>query len=433
MSERYPLSRQSSGVLSVGDLSLELGTGQARVAGRPLTLTPTEFSLLRQLAEHSGSVLHKGYLWRRVLNAQRGPFDRSLDVHVSNLRRKFAEAGGGFTIDTARGFGYRLAALGSEEKRPAEGKSLEQHVKPAAKLSRRDLTRMILAGPSLAAISGMAMAQGVSSRPRPVSVVNGVRLGIQPFCYHDLAMNIGNRPLLIDAMLQNGIGIVELHMTWVQPSFTGPTRAQQLRDWRLRTPLSYYEAIKKEFDDVGIEIFTVWINFDMDMTEPEIASIYQAAKALGAKGVVGSHGLAVTQRLAPLPTFGLFSGIHNHDNLSDPDAYATEASFEKGLAMSPNIKATLDVRHFTAGDGDCVGFLERHHDRISSVHLGDRRKSNGRSAPFGQGDSPIIEVLRAIRDNKWPITALLEFEHGTLRSSIEEVQLTLDYCKRALA
>jgi hypothetical protein len=38
-----------------------------------------------------------------------------------------------------------------------------------------------------------------------------------------------------------------------------------------------------------------------------------------------------------------------------------------------------------------------------------------------------------IRDNQWPIVALLEFEHGTLRSGVEEVQIVLDYCKRALA
>jgi sugar phosphate isomerase/epimerase len=95
--------------------------------------------------------------------------------------------------------------------------------------------------------------------------------------------------------------------------------------------------------------------------------------------------------------------------------------------------ATLDVRHFTAGNGDCVAFLEKHHERVSSVHLGDRRKNNGHSTPFGEGDSPIIEVLRVIRDNQWPIVVLLEFEHGTLLTGVEETQIAFDYCKRALA
>ena len=128
----------------------------------------------------------------------------------------------------------------------------------------------------------------------------------------------------------------------------------------------------------------------------------------------------------------MFLGIHNHANLSDPDAFSTEESFVRGLAFSPDVKATLDTRHFTAANGDCLAFLQRHHERMSSVHLGDRRKNNGRSTPFGEGDAPIIEVLRMIRDNRWPIAALLEFEHGTLRPQVEEVQLMFDYCKRAV-
>ena len=47
--------------------------------------------------------------------------------------------------------------------------------------------------------------------------------------------------------------------------------------------------------------------------------------------------------------------------------------------------------------------------------------------------APIIELLRMIRDNRWPIVALLEFEHGTLRPEVEEVDLMFDYCKRAVA
>ena len=55
------------------------------------------------------------------------------------------------------------------------------------------------------------------------------------------------------------------------------------------------------------------------------------------------------------------------------------------------------------------------------------------TALFGEGDAPIVEVLRLIRDNQWPIVALLEFEHGTLRKEVDEVNLMFDYCKRALA
>jgi len=277
-----------------------------------------------------------------------------------------------------------------------------------------------------------------SSRAKIDSNINGVQIGLQPFCYHDLPMTVENRPILIQRMIQNGIGVVELHAVWVEPRFTEPGvtpegARDQLRKWRLSVPIDHYRNVKKEFDDAGIDVFSYYVGFNDSFTDSELDATYEAAKVLGAKGVVGSYGLAVASRLARFPgKHGMFGGLHNHDNLSDPDAFGNEASFEKGLALSSDFKATLDVRHFTAANGDCVAFLQRHHDRVSSVHVGDRRKNNGRSTPFGEGDSPIIEILRLIRDNRWPIVALLEFEHGTLRTGVEEVQIAFDYCRRAL-
>jgi len=300
--------------------------------------------------------------------------------------------------------------------------------------TRRDFHKLVLTGiPSIS----MAVAQ-IQSKPNR-SLINGVQFGLQPFCYHDLAMNIQNRAELIRRLVQNGMGMVELHATWCEPRFDAPgvsakEARQKLREWRVSAPAEYYRKIKMEFDAAGITIFTYYVNISDEDTDAEIDTTLEAAKILGANGAVGSYGLNIAHRLVPFPArHGIFLGLHNHDNLSDPDAFNTEASFEKGLSFSPDFKATLDTRHFTAANGDCVGFLERHHERVSSVHLGDRRKNNGRSTPFGEGDAPIIVVLRLIRDNHWPIVALLEFEHGTLRTEVEEVRLMFDFCKRALA
>lgn len=299
-------------------------------------------------------------------------------------------------------------------------------------LTRRDFGKLAVAG-----IPGLALAQSAGKPNR--SLISGVQFGLQPFCYHDLPMDRENRPILIQRLVENGLGMVELHAVWYEPNFAGPgvsadEAREKLRAWRLNPPSGYLRDIKKEFDDKGITICTVYINVGDSFTDAEIDAVFEGAKAIGAKGIVGSYGLAVAHRLAAFPgKHGMYASLHNHDNLSDPDAFSNEASIVKGLAYSPDLTATLDVRHFTAGNGDCVGFLERHHQRVSAVHLGDRRKNNGRSTPFGEGDAPIIEILRLIRDNQWPITALLEFEHGTLRPAVEEVQLMLDYCKRALA
>jgi sugar phosphate isomerase/epimerase len=310
------------------------------------------------------------------------------------------------------------------------------------RVTRRDFGRMAAAG--VPAIGGWIAAPFEQRAARPVagqnrSLINGVQFGLQPFCYHDLAMTRENRPTLIKRLVENGMGMVELHATWCEPRFDGPGIAdeaarEQLREWRLNPPAGYYAAIKKEFDAAGISIFTYYVNLNDSHTDAEVEATFAAAKRLGARGCVGSQGLRLSKRLAAFPgKHGMFLGLHNHANLSDPDALNTEASFVTGLGYSPDVRATLDVRHFTAANGDCLGFLERHHARTSSVHLGDRRRNNGRSAPFGEGDAPIIELLRMIRDNQWPIVVLLEFEHGTLRTQVEEVRLMFDYCKRALA
>ena len=308
------------------------------------------------------------------------------------------------------------------------------------RVTRREFGRIAASLPAGAAWIGTTLEQRAPQPAGPNrSLVNGVQFGLQPFCYHDLPMTRENRPTLIKRLVENGMGMVELHATWCEPRFDAPgvtseAAREKLREWRLNPPPGYYAAIKQEFDAAGITIFTYYVNVNDSHTDAEVDATFAAAKLLGAKGCVGSQGLRVSKRLATFPgKHGMFLGLHNHSNLSDPDALNTEASFITGLGFSPDVKATLDIRHFTAANGDCLGFLERHHARTPSVHLGDRRRNNGRSAPFGEGDAPIIELLRMIRDNNWPIVVLLEFEHGTLRTQVEEVRLMFDYCKRALA
>jgi len=294
--------------------------------------------------------------------------------------------------------------------------------------------RLIAGGPALPVLAEPNTAGAAGN----ISFIGGVQFGLQPFCYHDLPMTPENRGTLIKRLVQNGFGMVELHATWVEPRFTGSGASpeelrEKLRAWRVSNPIEHYARVKQEFDDAGVTVGSYYVNFNDTYTDAEVDAVFEGARALGARGCVGSQGLGTTARLAPFPAkHGMFLGIHNHANLSDPDAFATEESFVKGLAFSPAVRATLDTRHYTAANGDCITFLQHHHQRVSSVHLGDRRRNNGRSTPFGEGDAPIIEVLRMIRDNNWPIVALLEFEHGTLRPQVDEVQMMFDYCKRAV-
>ena len=101
--------------------------------------------------------------------------------------------------------------------------------------------------------------------------------------------------------------------------------------------------------------------------------------------------------------------------------------------MSKDFFVTLDIGHFTAGNNDVVDFIRKHHDRITNIHIRDRKRDNGPNRPFGQGDTPIKEALHLIRDNRYPIRCYIEYEYGSFRFSVDEVRTCLEYCHEALA
>jgi len=94
--------------LCVGPLTIIPTRREAKLGHTLLKLTATEFELLMALAGASGEVLTKDDLSRKALGRPREPYDRSVDVHISNLRQKLAETGGGAEIETIRSVGYYL-------------------------------------------------------------------------------------------------------------------------------------------------------------------------------------------------------------------------------------------------------------------------------------------------------------------------------------
>ena len=101
--------------LTVGDLVLDKGTRTVRQAGRQVELTAAEFTLLEELLRQAGQVVSRQELVRQVLGRTLSPYDRSIDVHVSSLRRKLGHHVGGLErIKTIRGTGYQYAIAAAE-------------------------------------------------------------------------------------------------------------------------------------------------------------------------------------------------------------------------------------------------------------------------------------------------------------------------------
>ena len=95
-------------LVRVGDLSVHSGTRSALLGDRPIAITSTEFSILEVLLREAGRVVSKAELSELALARPLSSFDRSLDMHVSNLRRKLGPlADGGERIKTIRGIGYQ--------------------------------------------------------------------------------------------------------------------------------------------------------------------------------------------------------------------------------------------------------------------------------------------------------------------------------------
>jgi two-component system OmpR family response regulator len=97
-------------ILSYGSLEAEPGARRVQVNGKPMQVTASEFNMLVTLLRSGDQVSTKEDLSLKVLGRVRQPYDRSIDVHVSNLRQKLQALGSQTEIETVRGFGYRLKA-----------------------------------------------------------------------------------------------------------------------------------------------------------------------------------------------------------------------------------------------------------------------------------------------------------------------------------
>lgn len=108
----------SSRLVAVGDTELDIGSRSARCAGETVVLTSVEFDLLEVLLRAAGSTVTKEELSRKVLGRPLSAYDRSVDVHISNIRKKLGACGIGSEIreriKTVRGVGYQYVRAPGE-------------------------------------------------------------------------------------------------------------------------------------------------------------------------------------------------------------------------------------------------------------------------------------------------------------------------------
>jgi sugar phosphate isomerase/epimerase len=173
-------------------------------------------------------------------------------------------------------------------------------------------------------------------------------------------------------------------------------------------------------------------------SDAEIEYAMKAAKALGATSVtVELPGKAAhSKRLGDIAAkHKVYVGYHAH-------LQATDSAWDEALAQSPYNSMNLDCGHYIAAGGNntkesLLALIEAKHDRITSMHLKDRKnKTNGgTNMPWGQGDTPIVEILQLLKKKKYsiPVSVELEYDVPADSDAVKEVKKCIDYAKKALS
>ena len=284
-------------------------------------------------------------------------------------------------------------------------------------LTRREFGQAAIGG--LSAMGGLHAAQ-VSS------TVRGVKLGLITGSLNPLPEGKDPIDAIIEQCVQLGAANIEL-VNLLEPRLVGAVSfahppspmteeyrksREEVRRWRLNTPLDRFREIRRKFDKAGLNLFSYVMSIDLDFTDEEIDAVFKHMQALKVMCFCTNQSrVDIGPRLAPFAEkYKIKPSWHPHANVTDANEIATPATLEKLLALSKHFAVNLDIGHFTAGNHDAADFIRKHHDRITHIHVKDRKRNQGPNVAWGEGDTPIKECLTLIRDNTYPIYCIIERE-----------------------
>jgi sugar phosphate isomerase/epimerase len=307
--------------------------------------------------------------------------------------------------------------------------------------SRREFVKLswaALAGAGCWSIPNRLSAAETPGKPN--SKVAGVQLGLNvPYSFADMRMS-GDE--ILRRCVQLGLSAVELRTQPVEVFLGGPANliyqkksaadAKKLAQWRKSVSMNRAAEFRKKYETAGVLIEIVKVDGIFKMTDEEIDYEFALAKALGGRAISTeiSHNDEDLKRLGQFADKHQFMvGYHGHSKTKPAD-------WERAFSFAKYNGANVDLGHFVAGNNmSPVPFITQYHERITHVHVKDRKMHDGPNMPFGEGDTPIVEVLRLIRDNRWRIQATIEFEYKIPPGSdrMTEIARAIKYCRDALS
>jgi len=257
-------------------------------------------------------------------------------------------------------------------------------------------------------------------------MINGVPIGVQSYSFRDRSLDQA-----IQAMRQIGLSYCELWAGHLEPR--SRLNRDELRNWRLTVALEEFRKVRHKFDAAGVRLTAYSYSLRQDFSEGEMARGFQMAKALGVSTITASSNVSNSRRVDSYASRARVTvGMHNHSRVV-PDELATPEDFAKALeGASPYLGINLDVGHFVAAGFDPISFIESNHRRIVALHLKDRKKNQGPDMPFGQGHTPIREVLRLMQKSRYRFPAIIEYEYQG-QETVAEVRACFEFCRQALS
>jgi sugar phosphate isomerase/epimerase len=173
--------------------------------------------------------------------------------------------------------------------------------------------------------------------------------------------------------------------------------------------------------------------FREDFDDAEIERGFEMAQAIGARYITASSNVTTAKKVDPFAKrYQMRVGMHNHSRIDDNE-FATPESFEKArMGTSAYIAVNLDIGHFVAANFEPLEYIRKNYSDILTLHIKDRKKDQGENTVFGEGDTPIVEVLRLVRDERYQFPCNIEYEYRGESDAVTEVKKCVAYCKNAL-
>ena len=299
--------------------------------------------------------------------------------------------------------------------------------------------RSFLQTSSLAS-AGLLLSGGALTRPsfffkNPDSKIAGVQIGVITYSYRSMPQSLEQ---VLQYIVDSGVSATELMGDAVEIYAGIPSDKAKIAEWRANAPMDRFAAVKKMFDEAGVQIYAFKPNaLNPNNTDAEIEYALKAAKVLGAKSVTVElpKDPAHSQRLGTLAAkHKMYIGYHAHTQ-------ATDTAWDAALSQSPYNSMNLDCGHYMASGGSntketLLALIKARHNCITSMHIKDRKtkEHGGANVPWGQGDTPIKEILDLLRDQKYTIPATIELEYEIPAGSdaVQQVKSCLDFARQAL-